>query len=100
MLKKKLPLFKKRNGEGRGLGKVNPNMPSKVHANVVLNHFHKEGLNVIKENASGFSVEKEKITDTQFNYMKSQFDRGDNDGFSPEQIAAGKKNEPLTHYYP
>ncbi|MDC9594774.1 DUF6973 domain-containing protein [Xenorhabdus sp. IM139775] len=88
------------NREGRKIGKKNPNMPMKVQAKAVLNHFHKDGLYVIKEDASGFSVVKEKITDEQFHYMKSQFDRGDDNGFSPEQIAAGKRNEPLTKYYP
>ncbi|MDE9467051.1 DUF6973 domain-containing protein [Xenorhabdus bovienii] len=88
------------NREGREIGKRNPDVTMKVQANAVLNHFHKEGFYVIKENASGFAVDKQRITDEQFHYMKGQYDRGDDHGFSPEQIAAGKKNEPFTKYYP
>ncbi|WFQ78825.1 hypothetical protein PXH59_14335 [Xenorhabdus sp. SF857] len=86
------------NRTGRQIGMANANTPMKAQAKAVLNHFHKEGLYVAKENASGFSVVKEKISDEQFSYMKSQFDRGDNEGFSPEQLAAGKRKEPFVDY--
>ncbi|KMJ46690.1 hypothetical protein AB204_02410 [Xenorhabdus khoisanae] len=86
------------NRTGRQIGMANANTSMKEQAKAILNHFHKEGLYVAKENASGFSVVKEKISDEQFSYMKSQFDRGDNEGFSPEQLAAGKRKEPIVDY--
>ncbi|PHM54994.1 Colicin-E3 immunity protein [Xenorhabdus hominickii] len=81
------------NRTGRQIGVSNANTSMKEQAKVVLNQFYKEGLYVAKENASGFSVVKEKITDEQFSYMNSQYDRGDNAGFSPEQLANGERKE-------
>ncbi|MDE9545415.1 DUF6973 domain-containing protein [Xenorhabdus bovienii] len=86
------------NRTGRQIGLANANTSMKEQAKVVLNHFNKEGLYVAKENASGFSVVKEKISDEQLSYMNSQFDRGDNEGFSPEQLADGKRKESIIDY--
>ncbi|PHM47510.1 Colicin-E3 immunity protein [Xenorhabdus hominickii] len=86
------------NRTGRQIGVANANTSIKDQAKVVLNQFHKEGLYVAKENASGFSVVKEKITDEQFSYMNSQYDRGDNAGFSPEQLANGERKESIIEY--
>ncbi|NDK99615.1 DUF6973 domain-containing protein [Photorhabdus bodei] len=69
---------------GRRIGLQSGNSSMKAQAKAVLNRFHKEGLYVAKKNAMGFEIVKEKITDEQFSYMNSVFERGNEDGFSPE----------------
>jgi hypothetical protein len=78
---------------GRRIGSENKNTSMKVQAQRVLDQFHKDGLYVAKDNPSGVEVVKERITDEQHSYMSRVFERGDNNGFSPDQLLERGKNK-------
>ncbi|PHM39160.1 Colicin-E3 immunity protein [Xenorhabdus mauleonii] len=82
------------NPQGRAVGMKNTGATQKNLAKEVLNHFHKNGLYVAKKDASGYAVVNEKITNEQFNYMNSEIDRTNKNGFTPE-VVEKMKNEPL-----
>ncbi|MBD2780845.1 hypothetical protein ID852_08425 [Xenorhabdus sp. 42] len=82
------------NPQGREVGMKNTDATQKTLAKEVLNHFHKNGLYVAKKDASGYAVVSEKITNKQFNYMNSEIDRTNKNGFTPEAVEK-MKNEPL-----
>ncbi|WP_440583782.1 DUF6973 domain-containing protein [Xenorhabdus bovienii] len=71
---------------GRQIGLKNQGSSMKEQAKIVLGHFHKEGLYVARKNENGYEIVKEKITDEQFSYMNSEFERGNDNGFMPEKL--------------
>ncbi|MDC9583417.1 hypothetical protein PSI15_18100, partial [Xenorhabdus sp. PR6a] len=65
---------------GRSIG-LNANVTSmKALAFATLETYHKEGLYVAIKNSNGYEVVKEKINDHQYNYMKSVYEKVDENG--------------------
>ena len=77
---------------GRSIGEANPDLGMKDMALKVLDAFHTDGFWTATQIGDGvWKMTKTKITDEQYNALKSVFQKLNNDGFTQEE--QNKRNE-------